>query len=238
MKILSVDSSANAASVAVTEDEKLICECVVNNKKTHSQTLLPMIDKALKDSECSLSDIDLIAVTNGPGSFTGLRIGVATVKGLCHGAKKPVVGISTLECMAYNLPYCEHIICPIMDARREQVYNGVYEWSGEELVQIKEPRAMALEELLAEFENIDKKVVFLGDGVPVYREIICKAMGDKALFAPEGAQIQRASSLAPIARKRFEKGEATSSYELLPVYLRKSQAEREAEEREKQQAQN
>lgn len=233
MKILSIDTSASVASAAVTEDEKLVCEIIVNNKLTHSQTLMPMIDSVLKQSETELSEMDLIAVANGPGSFTGLRIGVSTAKGLADALKKPVVGISTLTAMAYNLPYCEYLITPIMDARRAQVYNAVYRWKGIELKEIEPPRALSVEELIAELKEKGKKAVFLGDGVPVHRVTIENILGENAVFAPSCSNAQRASALAVPARKLFEQGKATDGFGLTPVYLRKSQAEREAEEKEK-----
>ena len=229
MKILSVDTSSNVASVAITDDEKLICEITVNTKKTHSQTLMPMIDSALRQSEIEISDIDLIACANGPGSFTGLRIGVSAVKGLAHAKDIPVVGVSILEAMAYNLPFCEYIISPIMDARRNQVYNALYEWKNDELMEVKEPRALSIEELANELLETDRKVVFLGDGVSVHKEFIKEKMGDRAVFAPVSAKEQRASGLAAAAKNKKK----ISRYELAPIYLRKPQAERELEEKEK-----
>lgn len=233
MRILSVDTSSNVASVAICDDEKLICEITVNNKKTHSQTLMPMIDSALKQSELEISDIDLIASANGPGSFTGLRIGVSAVKGLAHAKNIPVVGVSILEAMAYNLPFCEYVISPIMDARRQQVYNAVYEWNNGELLEIKAPRALAVGELIDELMKLDKKVVFLGDGVDVHKAYIEEKMADKAVFSPVSAKEQRASGLSVVAKKFFDEGKAVSCYELAPIYLRKPQAERELEERNK-----
>ena len=229
MKILSVDTSSNVASVAITDDEKLICEITVNTKKTHSQTLMPMIDSAIKQSGIEISDIDLIVSANGPGSFTGLRIGISAVKGLSHATNIPVVGVSILEAMAYNLPYCEYIVSPIMDARRNQVYNALYEWKDDELLEISEPRALSIEELAQELLRADKKVIFLGDGVDVHKEFIKEKLGDKALFAPVSAKEQRASGLAAAAKNK----KAISCYELAPVYLRKPQAERELEEKER-----
>ncbi len=233
MRILSVDTSSNVASVAICDDEKLVCEIIVNNKKTHSQTLMPMIDSALKQSELEICDIDLLVSANGPGSFTGLRIGVSAVKGLSHAADIPVVGVSTLEAMAYNLPFCEYVISPIMDARRQQVYNAVYEWNNGELIEVKAPRALSIEELIQEFSTLNKKVVFLGDGVKVHKQYITEKLGDKATFAPACANEQRASGLAIAAKKLYDEGKAVSCYELAPVYLRKPQAERELEERNK-----
>lgn len=233
MKILSVDTSSNVATVAVTDDDKLICEILVNTKKTHSQTLMPMIDSALKQSELEISDIDLIASANGPGSFTGLRIGVSAVKGLAHAMDIPVVGVSILTAMAYNLPFCEYIISPILDARRDQVYNAVYEWNDGEIKEICEPRALSVDELINEFLTSDKKVVFLGDGVSVHKEYIKEKLGDKAVFAPVSANEQRASGLIAAAKKLYDEGKAVSCYELAPIYLRKPQAERELEEKAK-----
>ena len=228
MKILSVDTSSNVASVAITEDEKLICEITVNTKKTHSQTLMPMIDSALKQSELEIKDVDLVVAANGPGSFTGLRIGVSAVKGIAHALDIPVVGVSILEAMAYNLPFCEYLISPIMDARRDQVYNAVYKWENEEISEVRAPRALSIEELTDELLKNDKKVVFLGDGVKVHKEYIKDKMGEKALFAPVSALEQRASGLATAAKNK----KAVSCYELSPIYLRKPQAERELEEKE------
>jgi len=233
MKILSVETSAGVASAAITEGEKLVCEVIVNNKKTHSQTLMPIIDSILKQAELKISDIDLIAVANGPGSFTGLRIGVSAVKGLAHAAGKPVVGISSLTAMAYNLPFCEHIISPIMDARREQVYNAIYEWQNGEPAELEAPRALGIDELLRELLKKDKKIVFLGDGVPVYKNTILEILGDRAVFAPSCANAPRASALAAPAKRLYEEGKQQTCFELTPVYLRKSQAEREAEEKER-----
>lgn len=233
MKILSVESAALVASAAVCEDDKLLCEIFVNTAKTHSQTLMPMIDSVLEQSETTLSDIDLIAVSNGPGSFTGLRIGVSAVKGLAHAKNLPVVGISSLYSMAYNLPFCQHLICPIMDARRNQVYNAVYEWESDNLNELISPRALGIDELLEELIQKNRKVVFIGDGVLPHKEHIINTLGDMAVFAPPSASLQRASALAAPARILFNQQKTTTCYELSPVYLRKSQAEREAEEKEK-----
>ncbi len=227
MKILAVDTSAQVASCALVEDDKLICECVLNNGLTHSQTLMPMIDDVFKKSKMAPADIDIFAVSAGPGSFTGLRIGVTTVKGLAHATEKRVVGVNTLEALAYNVPFCPHIIVPIMDARREQVYNAFYRYENGAVREIVAPRAIALVDCVSELLEYGEKAVFVGDGVAVHREKIKEIMGDRALFAPQIANAQRASAVAEAA-----KGKESIHYsELVPVYLRKSQAEREAEER-------
>lgn len=228
MRILAVDTSSNVASVAIVDENKLVCECVLNNKLTHSQTLMPMIDEVFKKSELTPCDIDVFAVCKGPGSFTGLRIGVTTIKGLAHATDKPVCGINTLEALAYNLPFCPHIIAPIMDARREQVYNAFYKWENGELKEIAEPRAISLDDCLDELLKLGEKVVFLGDGVVVFRDKIKDKLKEQALFAPQLACTGRAACVAEAAKNK----ETINYGELAPLYLRKSQAEREAEERE------
>ncbi len=228
MKVLAIDTSSNVASVALVEDNTLLGEIVLNHKKTHSQAIMPMVDKVLTQCECDISDIDLFAAAKGPGSFTGLRIGIATIKGLAHAVNKPVIGISTLEGLAYNLPYCEHMIVPIMDARRNQVYTGAFLWDGEELREVGEPEAISIEECVDTCSDF-LETVFLGDGVPVYREYIKEKLGDKAFFAPAPCNMQRASSIARLAV--IKAGEAENYHGLTPFYIRKSQAERELEEK-------
>lgn len=230
MKILAVDTSANVAAAAITCNGQLVAEGILNHKKTHSEKIMPMIDELLRDSETDIKDIDLFAAANGPGSFTGLRIGVSTVKGLAHAMNKPVVGISTLAGLAYNIPFADGLISPIMDARRQQVYNGVYRMNGGELTEIIAPRALSLEECMEGFSD-EEKVYFLGDGVPVYRDIIKEKMGGRAVFAPENCSLQRASSIAALAYLKARKGEVETYQSLMPFYLRKPQAEREYEEK-------
>lgn len=231
MKILAVDTSANTATVCITEDDKLLSEEIVNYKKTHSQTLMPMIDLALKNCGTDISEIDIFAVANGPGSFTGLRIGVSAVKGMAHALDKPVIEVSTLEGMAYNIFMCSDIICPIMDARRSQVYNGVYTWENGIFSELTPPRAVSVQECVEDVKRYGKRVIFLGDGVPVYGEYIKEQLGEKAVFAPSSCNAQRASALASIAMGKLE--DKKSCYEVMPFYLRKPQAEREREEKMK-----
>lgn len=228
MRILAVDTSSDVASAAIVDGERLVCECVLNNKLTHSQTILPMIDEVFKKSELTPMDIDVFAVSYGPGSFTGLRIGVTTIKGLAHAVNKPVCGVNTLEALAYNLPFCPYIIAPIMDARREQVYNAFYKWEDGALKVVAEPRAISLADCMKELIDLGEKVVFLGDGVPVFREKIKETLKEQALFAPQLACTGRAACVAEASKNK----ETISYGELAPLYLRKSQAEREAEERE------
>lgn len=232
MKILAVDTSANVASAAIVCGGKLLAEYVLNHKKTHSEKIMPMIDALLKDSETDISEIDIFAAANGPGSFTGLRIGVSTVKALAHAADRPAVGICTLEGLAYNLFGADGFISPMMDARRGQVYNAVYSWENGVLKEIVSPRAAAVCECLAGFSD-EKKVFFLGDGSAVYRKEIESAMGERAIFAPVTCTLQRASSIAALAEIKAERGLLGDCHTLLPFYIRKPQAEREYEEKMK-----
>lgn len=232
MKILAIDTSSNVASAAVVEDGKLLGENILNHKKTHSQKIMVMIQELMSDLELNVRDIDVFAAANGPGSFTGLRIGVATVKALAHSVNKPVVGISTLAGLAYNMPYAEHIIVPIMDARRNQVYTASYIWDDDRLKELSADEAISIEECV---ESCGKYLdtIFVGDGVFVHREYILDKLSDRAHFAPASALMQRASSIAMLALEKAKKGETQHYSELKPFYLRKSQAEREYDEKHK-----
>ncbi len=229
MRILAVDTSSAVASCAIVDGDKLVAEEILNNKLTHSQTLMPMIESVLKKSEMSIADIDRFAVVTGPGSFTGLRIGVSAVKALAHAVGKECVGVSTLEALAYNLPFSDKLISPIMDARRGEVYNAVYRFIEGKLEEVRPMRALPVEELLADIQSIGEQTVFLGDGLPVFRDRIKEVLAENALFAPQNVNAQRASSVAVSAVNK----ECVNYIKLAPVYLRKSQAEREREEREK-----
>jgi len=222
MTILAVDSCSCVATGAILRDGVLAAEFIINDKKTHSVKLLPHIESMLSSVDMTYNDIDCFAVTIGPGSFTGQRIGTATVKALAHAVNKPVIGVSSLESMAYNVPFFDGIICPIMDARREQVYTGTYKFEGGKLVTIEKDRAIALSELLNEVKN--QKVIFTGDGVPVFNEIIKQALCDNAHFAPPHLLHLRGGSVAMCA---YNKDDATTYEKLTPLYLRMSQAERE-----------
>lgn len=228
MKILAIDSCTNVATAAVLSDGALIAEFVTNNKITHSVKLLPQIEFMLENAEVSFSDIDVYAVTVGPGSFTGERIGVATAKALAHAFGKPTVGVSALTAMAYNLPFTDFEICPIMDARREQVYTATYIHKGGSLSVLKKDRAISLDELLGE---CSKDVVFLGDGVVPFRDKIVSVLGNKAHFAPEHLLHLRGGSVARCAFDEYKKGNVCTYEELVPRYLRLSQAEREYNDR-------
>ena len=180
-----------------------------------------------------LDAVDAIAVTSGPGSFTGLRIGVTTAKALALALNVPVIGVPTLDVIAHNMTHTPHLICPIMDARRNQVYTSLYQWQEEMLTRLTDYKACDVEELILELKKKENQVIFLGDGIGVYQEKIRELLGSQALFAPSFLCLQRASTLLEVAKTRFMNHDVVDAAEFVPMYLRKSQAERERLERER-----
>lgn len=229
MNILGIESSSLVASVAIVTDQVLVAEYTVNFKKTHSQTLLPMLDEIVTMVGFDLDTIDAIAVSAGPGSFTGLRIGSATGKGLGLALEKPLISVPTIDAMAYNLYGCISLICPIMDARRNQVYTGIYE-SRDGFSIVKPSCAMDVGDLIEELNQTGEKVIFLGDGVPVYQERLEKELKVPFEFAPAHLNRQRAGAVAELGSLYYKEGNLVSAAEHGPEYLRKPQAEREREE--------
>lgn len=230
MKILAVDSASKCASACVMDDGNIVSEFFLNNKLTHSQTLMPMIKKALDVSETNVNDIDLFAVSTGPGSFTGVRIGVSTIKGLALPENKPCVSVSTLEAMAYNFLHMDCIVCAVMDARCQQVYNATFEVKNRKIFRLTDDRAISINSLLHEFDNYDKKIFLVGDGAHLcYNSLDEKS--EKFELAPELLMYQRASSVALVAMSKFENADTTDAVSLSPVYLRPCQAQRELENR-------
>ena len=227
MKVLGIDSSGMVATVAVVEDTQMLAEYTINYKKTHSQTLLPMLDEVAKMIELDLNTIDAIAVAAGPGSFTGLRIGSATAKGLGLALKKPLVSVPTLEGIAYNFCGSEKVICPMMDARRSQVYTGIYEFQENTLKVLEDQMAVPVEEVLEKLNQTGREVILAGDGVPVYLELIEKNLKVPYLLAPAHLNRQRAGAVAVLGMQYAKEGKLESAMEHQPDYLRLSQAERE-----------
>lgn len=232
MKIIGIESSSLVASVAILEGDKIIAEYTLNYKKTHSQTLLPMLDEIVKMTDTVLEEIDAIALSAGPGSFTGLRIGAATAKGLGMALNKPLIAISSLEATAYNVFRTKALICPIMDARREQVYNAVFR-NADSWERVREDSASDIRELLRELEGYEEEVIFLGDGVPVYKDVIRAEAKFSYTFAPAHLSRQRAASLATLGAQYYQEERFVHPDLMTPIYLRKSQAEREKEEKTK-----
>lgn len=256
MKILALDSSGLVASVALTEEDALIAEYTIQYKKTHSQTLLPMLEEIRRMVELDMDTVDAVAVAAGPGSFTGLRIGSATAKGLAFAMEKPVIPVPTLEGLAWQMYGTDALVCPIMDARRSQVYTGLYEFvdrshkeaadssafpDGKETVMsegetsenrydmrvVKEQCAVAFDEIAQEINRIGRKVIFVGDGIPVFRERMPEVLRVSYMLAPAHRSRQSAACIAALGRIYFEQGKAVNGAEHVPEYLRLSQAERE-----------
>lgn len=235
MKILALETSALVASVAIVEDDKLLASTTLDNGHTHSETVLPMTEHLLALCGMEAADIDLYAVTTGPGSFTGVRIGVSLIKGLAFGRNKPCVGVSTLEALAYNMEGCVGILCPVMDARRSQLYNALFYSDGKQITRLTPDRLIPAEQLLSEIEQYAddcESIYTVGEGAPILSEINEGALPllEPALLARR----QSAVSVARIALAKYEVGETLSDSALLPTYLRASQAERERLERENQ----
>ena len=226
MKILGIESAALVASVAIIDENVTIAEYTTNFKKTHSETLLPMLDEIVKMTGISLSELSAIAVSGGPGSFTGLRIGVATAKGLGLGLDKPLIAVPTLDATAYNIINTKSLICPIMDARRQQVYTGIFR-NDKEFEVVEAAAAMDINDLLEKLKGFNEEVIFLGDGVPVYKSVIEENAKFDFCFALPSQSRQRAGSLVSLAAKYFKEGKLVSADDMLPEYLRLSQAERE-----------
>lgn len=227
MKILALDSSGMVASAAIAQDEILLAEYTVNYKKTHSQTLLPMVDEIVRMTELDLETVDYIAVAAGPGSFTGLRIGSATAKGLGLALDKPLIGVPTLEGLAYNLAGADKLVCPMMDARRSQVYTGIYRSKKEGLEAVLPQTAIGVEELIQKINQAGEPVILLGDGVPVYLNLLEKELLVPFETAPLHLNRQRAASIAALGMIYAKEGRVETAQEHRPQYLRLSQAERE-----------
>ena len=230
MRILAIDSSATAASAALVDDGKVLGEFYINTSLTHSQTLMPMIDNVLNCTRTDLSSVDLFAVSGGPGSFTGIRIGVASVKGLAMAQNKPCVGVSTLEAMAHNLEHLECTVCAVMDARCGQVYNAIFKAQAGGLERITPDRALSIDDLAQECENYSKPLFLVGDGAKLcYNNE--KFKNSNAILPPEPLIYQRACGVAKSALTVYEHGGAVTPAALMPIYLRLPQAERELKKR-------
>jgi tRNA threonylcarbamoyladenosine biosynthesis protein TsaB len=222
MKILSIETSTKVGSVAIMEDEHLIAEYILNVVSTHSERLLPSIDQILKDSQLTVRDIEGFAVSLGPGSFTGLRIGISTVKGLALAAEKGVVGVPTLDVLAHNLMFTRLLVCPLLDARKGEVYTALYQGDGSgRLEKLTPDLAIKPEELLT---RIKEPVIFLGDGVEAYRDKL-RSGQDNCLFAPAYLNQPRASVLASLGLEKFRRGHIFKEDEIQPLYCRLAEAE-------------
>lgn len=222
MKILAVDTATNSCSVALMDAGSLSAELITLNAETHSKHLMDLIHKVLGMASINVGDLDGMAVTIGPGSFTGLRIGVSTIKGIAHALDKPVVGISSLEALAWQCVDRSYLICALLDARKGEVYSATYRFRDDILIQISAAKATPP---VAALEGINERCVFIGSGAELYRGDITTVLGDRAYFAPEGQHIIRASSVGFLSLKRFKTHDTAELASLVPHYLRKSDAE-------------
>lgn len=232
MKILGIDTSSMAASVAVIEDNKLICEYTINTKKTHSQKLMPMIENMLELSDLSIREMDAVAICEGPGSFTGLRIGMATAKAIAHVNDIPVIGVNSLEILAANMNLCDKKICSILDAQRNQVYTGRYQYEGTKLTEIKEIGIELIDDLLKELSESDEKWIIVGEAVYKYEDKIKEIENIEIPAASNN--VTKSSSLCSVAKEKYDEGkDIYNCYNINPLYIRKSQAEEQYEEKQK-----
>lgn len=221
MKLLTIDTSTSTCSVSLTIGEKVVSEYLLNLEKTLASRLLRSVDAVLGEAGLGITDLDGIGVALGPGSFTGLRVGVATVKGLALAAGKPVAGFSSLAMLAMNLPWAAYPVCPMFDAKKKEIYTAVYTCR-----ELPEPVIADCVVSPGDFlESLDGATIFVGEGAFVYRELIVARLGDKALFAPSSSQQPRASQGAVLARGAFARGEVVPLADLVPRYIRASEAE-------------
>jgi tRNA threonylcarbamoyladenosine biosynthesis protein TsaB len=229
MRVLGIDTSTQCGSVGLIEDEHILCEYVLNRRMSHSERLLKTIDRVLEDSGVSIGEIEGFAITIGPGSFTGLRIGVSTVKGLAFATGKSVAGVSTLDALAQNIEYSSYLICPLLDARKGEVYTALYRNTGKDgLITLAPKMAIKPIDLL---RRIEGEVLFLGDGIYTYGDVIRRNLGDRAHIAPSHFNFIHGAVVAQLGRQSLERGEYLDLEGFTPQYLRKSEAELTWEEK-------
>jgi tRNA threonylcarbamoyladenosine biosynthesis protein TsaB len=233
MKILSLDSATESATCAILDDNRILGEITFNYKKQHSLVLMPMIDELFNNTGMNIGDIDGFVASKGPGSFTGLRIGMSTIKGLSQGTKKPFVTISTLDSLAYNLAYTPGIICPILDALRDNVYTALYAFDNFELTRTSEYMNISIDELITMLKEKNCNISFVGDGTFKFKEKLMEHLSGIS-FAPAHLNLAKASSLGELGLTLLSKGIEDDIYASVPIYLRKPQAEREYEEKMRQ----
>lgn len=222
MKLLAIETSTMLGGIAVMDGNTLIAESRINVKVTHSERIMTEIDHLLQRSGLTIGDIDVFGIAAGPGSFTGLRVGLSTVKGLVYATGKKLVSVPTLEAFAWNIPFACHPICPLLDARRKEVYAGIFRWSDNIFVRVIEEQAIKLEDLLA---PIREPVIFIGEGALLHRELIQKTLGKLALFGYPQQMVPSPANVAHLCMKKAEQGLFEDPVGLIPLYLRKSEAE-------------
>ncbi|OGW36380.1 MAG: tRNA (adenosine(37)-N6)-threonylcarbamoyltransferase complex dimerization subunit type 1 TsaB [Nitrospirae bacterium RBG_13_39_12] len=227
MKILSIETSTMLGGIAIIDDKSgLIAEARLNVKSTHSERLMTEIAHILKQSGLEVSDIDVFAVAIGPGSFTGLRIGLSAVKGFSYVSGKPIVAVPTLEALAWHFPYCRYPVCTMLDARKKEVYSALFKWENDGFIRLIEEVSINVSMLLEDRKFLsDEKVVFTGEGVLLYRDKIKEVLNEKAIFATADKLVPSPANVARIGMIKAEKGEFSEPVSLVPLYIRKSEAE-------------
>ncbi|HHY04464.1 MAG TPA: tRNA (adenosine(37)-N6)-threonylcarbamoyltransferase complex dimerization subunit type 1 TsaB [Thermoanaerobacterales bacterium] len=236
MNILGIDTSSIVAAVAVLNPAKLSAEYLVNNKKVHSEKLMPIVDRVLKDSNLTLDDIDAVAVSKGPGSFTGIRIGMACAQGIAHACNKPIIGVNTLDGLAYNLMFSDSLICPVINAQRQESYTSLYNWQAGKLCRLKDYLLINNSELAKLLLDLNKEVIILGDAAQLIMEKVTTELETSGkqsniLKAHPSFLMPKASSIASAGLDAFNKGNYDDCFTLEPFYIRKSNAEEKWEER-------
>ena len=223
MKILAIEGSSSVADVALWENGRVLAEFYMDYKKTHSQTLMPLTDMVLKVTQTDPSELDAVAVAKGPGSFTGLRIAAATAKGLAMGLAIPVIGVPTMDAFAMGHATSKDYICPMLDARRSQVYTGIYEFVNMELKVVSAQEIILVEDLVRKLKEYDRRVILIGDGVEPIKAYITENMGDNAVFDISVNDRQRASYVAYLAAEYYARGEYVSAADFVPEYLKETE---------------
>lgn len=231
MNLLAFETSGRAASVAVMKEGRIVGEMTSSTRLNHSEKLMPMIHSVLEQSEMAIGDVEALAVSAGPGSFTGVRIGISTAKGLGQALEIPVATVSSLKVLACNLPYADLLVCPLMDARRNQVYSGVYRWEGPKLVTVLEEDAYDLNELLFVLGKKEGPTVFTGEDAVRFEGVIREILGENGLMAMPQTAYPRAASVAVLGLREFEAGRAGDAFSIRPHYLRQAEAERQYQAR-------
>ncbi len=222
LKILAIDTSTDTGSIAITDDEDILAESILNAGRTHSETLIPSFQEMLEKTQLDIKDLDLLVLTLGPGSFTGVRIGASTIKGFALALEKPVAGVSTLEALASNFPFSSLPIMPLFDARRGEIYSAMFKWEGDAIKRLSEDRAVSPEDAI---KKIKTKTIFAGDGLTKYGSMIEEKLGDNAVFAPRAAWYVRASNVAALGLKSYKADGGLDIATFTPSYRRKSEAE-------------
>ncbi|MGO1370070.1 tRNA (adenosine(37)-N6)-threonylcarbamoyltransferase complex dimerization subunit type 1 TsaB [Senegalia sp. (in: firmicutes)] len=231
MKILAIESSTRVATCAVMDDDSLLGEHIINDNMTHSVKLMPSVASLMDNLGLQPKDIDIYAAAVGPGSFTGLRIGIASIKAMAHAHKKKTIAIPTMDALAFNIPFADGIIVPMLDARRDRVYCGIYKWVDSKFIVEMEQDVLNIKDLIDLLKKRDEKIIINGDVKEKYEDMLKEELGERVIFSTKAGQMPRASSVAELALIKFNNNESIDYKDLLPEYLRKSQAERQYDEK-------